>query len=230
MFGIRVLLVTDRLELRQLLRATLRQLGAELSECRRLRDATKHLGRSGCDVLLLDLSLSGTSAEDATRMLRSQTKAPLIALSSSRDDEKKFAIFEAGADDYLALPLNERELLARMRASLRLSLRALSPAAPPAELDEIELDSEAHELRFRGRSVHLTPTESKLLKVLLASAGRFVTHRRLLSEVWGPKSMNQIHYLRMYMKQLRRKLELLPRLPDYLVAEPSLGYSLRVPA
>jgi two-component system KDP operon response regulator KdpE len=231
MLGQVVLLIADEPDLRRSLRVTFNQHGAQLLECRRLREGADMVERRNPDLVLLDLRTNELGATDSTQLVRARTNAPLIALSDRDDEEQKIAVYDAGADDYLRIPFSNREMLARLRAALRRAIQ--SEAQKPRgsfRVGILEVDFAAHEVRLHGKPVHLTPTEYKLLGVLITSAGKVVTHQRLLLEVWGPNAVDQIQYLRVYMKQLRRKLELAPTLPQYLVTEPAIGYRLRVPA
>lgn len=231
MLGQVALLVADEPQLRRLLRVTLNHQGAQLLECRRAHDAAEMVEVHRPDLVLLDLRVPDLSALHATMLLRERTEAPLIALSDSDDEDQKIAAFDAGADDYLTLPFSRGELLARIRAGLRRSLRFRAQNQQDSfRVGALEVDFAAREVRLHGKWIHLTPTEYKLLGVLIASAGKVVTHQRLLREVWGPSAIDQVQYLRVYMKQLRRKLELAPTFPQYLVTEPTVGYRLRLPA
>jgi two-component system KDP operon response regulator KdpE len=231
MLGQVVVLVADEPDLRRSLRVAFNQHGAQLLECRRAHEGVRLLEQQRPDLVLLDLRSGELSGLAATQLLRANTDAPLIALSDCNDEEQKIAVYDAGADDYLLIPFSTREMFARLRAALRRALQ--SDAHKPRgcfRLGILEVDFAAHEVKLHGKSVHLTPTEYKLLGVLIASAGQVVTHQRLLLEVWGPSAVDQIQYLRVYMKQLRRKLEQAPKLPQYLVTEPAIGYRLRMPA
>ncbi len=231
MLGQLALLIAEEPQLRRLLRVTLNHHGAQLMECRRADEGVELIELHHPDVLLLDLRGCEKLGVPATRLLRGSTEAPLVALAGSDEERQKIAVLDAGADDYLTLPFSRGELLARMRASLRRSLRFRNqPTRGSFRVGALEVNFTAREVKLHGKSVHLTPTEYKLLGVLIASAGKVVTHQRLLYEVWGPTSVDQIQYLRVYMKQLRRKLEAAPTVPRYLVTEPAVGYRLRLPA
>jgi len=231
MLGQMVLLVAEEPQLRRLLRVTLNHQGAQLIECRRALDAPELIEAHHPDLVLLDLRVPDAAGPDATSALREHTEAAIIALADTHDVQQEIAIFDAGADDYLTLPFRPAEMLARIRAALRRSLRyRVQKPQDSFRVGALEVDFVAREVRLHGKSIHLTPTEYKLLGVLIESAGKVVTHQRLLTEVWGPTSVDQVQYLRVYMKQLRRKLEHAPTLPQYLVTEPAVGYRLRLPA
>jgi two-component system KDP operon response regulator KdpE len=231
MLGQAVLMVSEDPQLRRLLRVTLHHQGARLVECRRARDAVDAVETQRPTLILLDLRSGDLSPIEATIFLRERSDAPLIAFSDTDDEQQKIAAFDAGADDYLTIPFSNGEMLARSRAALRRASRFSAQKPQDSfRVGALEVDFVAREVRLRGKSIHLTPTEYKLLGVLIESAGKVVTHQRLLQEVWGPDSIDQIQYLRVYMKQLRRKLELAPTSPQYLVTEPAVGYRLRIPA
>jgi two-component system, OmpR family, KDP operon response regulator KdpE len=231
MLGQVVLLIVEEPQLRRLLRVTLNHQGAQLVECRRARDAVELVEAHRPDLVLLDVRLPGTGAVDATSVLRLRTDAPIIAFSDRDEEPQKVAVFDAGADDYLTIPFGSSEMLARLRAIMRRSARfRVQKPRDSFRVGALEVDFVAREVRLHGKAIHLTPTEYKLLGVLIESAGKVVTHQRLLEEVWGPAAVAQVQYLRVYMKQLRRKLELAPTFPHYLVTEPAVGYRLRLPA
>ena len=231
MLGQLALLVAEEPQLRRLLRVTLNHQGAQLLECRKSHEGAELIELHRPDLVLLDTRIEGATAVEATLLLRERTDAPLIALADSDDEQQMIAVFDAGADDFLTLPFRRGELLARIRAALRRALRFRDQKPKDSfRVGALEVDFVAREVRLHGKSVHLTPTEYKLLGVLIASAGKVVTHQRLLQEVWGPASVDQVQYLRVYMKQLRRKLEPSPTFPQYLVTEPAVGYRLRLPA
>lgn len=231
MLGQVALLVADEPQLRRLLRVTLNHHGAQLLECRRTQEGVELIDLHQPDFVLVDLSSADDGGAAATAALRERTDAALLALSLRAEEHEKVAILDAGADDYLTLPFGRNELLARIRAATRRALRFRNQRPHESfRAGALEVDFVAREVKLHGKAIHLTPTEYKLLGVLIASAGKVVTHQRLLHEVWGPASVDQIQYLRVYMKQLRRKLELAPTFPQYLVTEPAIGYRLRLPA
>jgi two-component system KDP operon response regulator KdpE len=230
MFDQVVLLVAQEPRLRRMLRASLRLQGAKLVECRRAQDALDHLEARHPDVVLLDARLPDGGAIAATRLLRRRTEAHIIAFSDTNEERLQIAVLDAGADDHLTIPFSGPELLARVRAALRRAVRFRAQKSPDSfRVGALEVDFGAREVRLRGKLIHLTPTEYKLLGVLIESAGKVVTHERLLEEVWGPESIERVQYLRVYMGQLRRKLEP-ASVARYLVSEPTLGYKFRLPA
>ena len=226
-----LLLSAKEPQLRRLLRVTFNHSGARLLECPALSDGLESLDVHQPDLVLLDLRACDMPASHATQRVREHTEVPLFAISDVVEERQKIASFDAGADDYLVIPFSCAEMLARVRAALRRSVRLRAEVQHEAfRVGSLEVDFVAREVRVHGKAIHLTPTEYKLLGVLIGSAGKVVTHERLLEEVWGPASVNQVQYLRVYMKQLRRKLEPAATLPQYLVTEPAVGYRLRMPA
>ncbi|MFF0739231.1 response regulator [Streptomyces sp. NPDC004111] len=178
------------------------------------------------DAVLLDLGLPDMDGVEVLRALRVWTAAPVLVLSARRSSPEKIEAFEAGADDYLTKPFSMDELLARLRAALRRT--GPFPQAPeaPAVVDagEFSVNLVAKKVSRAGRDVRLTPTEWQLLEILICNPGRLITQRRLLQDVWGPAHSNNSNYLRVYMAQLRRKLEPDPSHPRYLITEPGMGY------
>jgi two-component system KDP operon response regulator KdpE len=231
LLGLVVLLVAEEPQVTRFLRAAFNQAGAELCECRRAHEAVDVVEARRPALVLLDLRVPGTTHVEATRLLRQHTAVPLLAFSDRVGEQMTIDVLDAGADDYLTLPLSRGEMLARARAMLR---RARQPATGRGtetfRLGGLEVDFAAREVKVHGQAVHLTPTEYKLLGVLIRSAGSVVPHERLLTEVWGPGVVDHVQYLRVYMKQLRQKLERAPTEPRYLVTEPAIGYRLRVPS
>lgn len=220
-----VLLVTEDAELGSTLQAEVTRLRAALSERRYLSEGAALAAKRAFDLVIADARPS--NAIEAASRLRPQTQAPLVVLATPTQVTSERAVFEAGADDFLTLPF-ERPALLRKLSILKHARPQSGQGSSPSASAQLELDDDAHELRFEGRAVHLTPAERKLLGVLLASAGRFVSHRRLLLELWGSSSLHRLELLQIKMRQLQRKLGLLS-LRDLIVV-PAFGYSLRVPA
>jgi two-component system KDP operon response regulator KdpE len=233
---LRVLLVEDDRELRTMLRDALLLEGYELYTAASLSEGLALLqglaarsGRpddAGTDLVLLDLGLPDGDGEDLLAALRERHAIPLIVISAREGDGQKIRLLDAGADDYLVKPFSIGELLARMRVALRHRGTAVAPAVTRIERGPLSIDLATHEVTIDGDPVHLTPTEFKLLARLVRSAGQVVTHRQLLADVWGPDCTEQTHYLRLYMAQLRAKLEADPTEPQLLLTEPGVGYRL----
>ncbi|MBV8504167.1 MAG: response regulator [Paucibacter sp.] len=221
---IQVLLVEDDRELRTTLAGALRVEGYEVRAAASLADAMALLAHSDIELVLLDLGLPDGEGEDLLHKLRSLKGTPLLVISAREQDGLKVRLLDAGADDYLVKPFSITELLARMRVALRHRGRQVAAAVTRYEQDGLLVDLAAHRVCLNGEDVHLTPTEFKLLARLLRSAGQVVTHRTLLTDVWGADCSEQTHYLRLYMGQLRAKLEADPADPKRLRTEPGVGY------
>ncbi len=179
------------------------------------------------DVILLDLGLPDLDGIELTRRVREWSRVPIIVISARGREQDKIAALDAGADDYLTKPFSMGELLARLRVALR---RAATDEGgePVFVLGDLRVDLGAR-LVFRGEAeVHLTPIEYKLLSALVRHAGRVLTHRQLLRDVWGPNAVDHTHYVRVYMTQLRHKLEDDPSRPKVLLTEPGVGYRLKI--
>ncbi|MEU2491041.1 response regulator [Streptomyces sp. NPDC007883] len=178
------------------------------------------------DVVLLDLGLPDMEGVDVIKALRGWSRTPIVVLSARSGSEDKIRALDAGADDYVTKPFSMDELLARLRAATRRLEAAPEPAYETAVVttDEFTVDLVAKKVRRGDRDVRLTPTEWHLLEILICNPGRLISQRRLLEEVWGHSAGNRTNYLRVYMAQLRRKLEADPSHPRYLVTEPGMGY------
>ena len=229
--SLRVLPIEDERELRATLREALAVEGYAVLAAASLADAhalTAQAERSGSpiDLVLLDLGLpdgDGTTFLDALRRTRA---TPLIVISAREADGQKVGLLDAGADDYLVKPFSLPELLARMRVALRHRGHRPEAAITLYRREGVEIDLAAHRVRRADLDVHLTPTEFRLLARLVRQAGQVVTHRRLLADVWGPEHTEQTHYLRLYMAQLRAKLEDDTADPRLLLTEPGIGYRI----
>jgi two-component system, OmpR family, KDP operon response regulator KdpE len=223
------LIIEDEPQIRRFVRAALEAEGWQVHEAGTQQRGLIEAGTRKPDLLVLDLGLPDGDGMDLIRDVRQWSSVPIIVLSARADESDKVAALDAGADDYLTKPFGVGELLARVRANLR------RPRAVPAEgvdtvlrFGEVEVDARARIVRRAGDEVHLTPIEYRLLSVLLANAGRVLTHRQLLREVWGPSQAEQSHYLRIYMGHLRQKLEADPAQPRHLLTETGVGYRLVV--
>jgi two-component system KDP operon response regulator KdpE len=229
-----VLLVEDDRELRATLREALTVEGhrvlaaASLADARAL--ARQALATQGLDLVLLDLGLPDGDGAAFLAELRSHAGPPLIVISARGDEAGKVALLDAGADDYLVKPFHLSELLARMRVAWRHRGATVAPALTRYDAGGLCVDLPTHRVSRDGVEVHLTPTEFKLLARLVRQAGQVVTHRQLLADVWGAEHVDQTHYLRLYMGQLRAKLEAVPGDPQRLLTEPGIGYRLAEPS
>lgn len=224
-----VLLVEDDRELRATLREALTVEGYKVLPAASLADARAllaHAGRAGgIDLALLDLGMPDGDGETLLAELRRGGTA-VIVISARHADVPKIRLLDAGADDYLVKPFGLGELLARMRVALRHRGTTVGAAVTHYECDGLVIDLAAHLVSLNGTVVHLTPTEFNLLARLVRSAGQVLTHRQLLTDVWGPEFTEHTHYLRVYMAQLRTKLEVDPADPRRLLTEPGVGYRL----
>jgi len=229
-----VLLIEDDRELRTTLRDALAVEDYRVLAAASLADARAllaHAGESGgIDLVLLDLGLPDGDGEALLATLRRERGIPVIVISARQSEDPKIRLLDAGADDYLVKPFSLGELLARMRVALRHRGTPVTAAVTRYEHDGLVVDIAAHRIRRDGADVHLTPTEFKLLARLVRNAGQVVTHRQLLADVWGPEYVEHTHYLRLYMAQLRAKLEDDPADPRLLLTEPGVGYRLAEPA
>jgi two-component system KDP operon response regulator KdpE len=178
------------------------------------------------DAILLDLGLPDMDGIEVIKALRAWTRAPVLVLSARRSSPEKIEAFEAGADDYLTKPFSMDELLARLRASLRRTRpgREAPEEAAVVDTGDFSVNLVAKKVSRDGHDVRLTPTEWQLLEILICNPGRLISQRRLLQDVWGPAHARNTNYLRVYMAQLRRKLEPDPSHPRYLITEPGMGY------
>ncbi|MGA5500039.1 response regulator [Streptomyces umbrinus] len=177
------------------------------------------------DVVVLDLGLPDMDGVDVIKALRGWTRVPILVLSARRASDEKVAALDAGADDYVTKPFSMDELLARLRAAVRRTETApLAQETAMVTTDDFTIDLLAKRATRSGRDIRLTPTEWHLLEILVTSPGRLITQKHLLQEVWGVSQSNKTNYLRVYMAQLRRKLETDPSHPRYLITEPGMGY------
>ncbi|HEX9164598.1 MAG TPA: response regulator [Gemmatimonadales bacterium] len=222
-----VLLIEDEPQMRRFLRATLRAHAYHVVEAATGREGLSQAAGRNPDLILLDLGLPDVDGLALTRQLRSFTRAPIIVISARGQERDKVAALDLGADDYLTKPFGVPELLARIRVALRHSAEPPgSDAASVFESGDLRVDLPRRQVLCRNEEIHLTPTEYKLLTTLVRYAGRVITHRQLLQEVWGTNYAEQTHYLRVYMRQLRHKLERDPTRPRLLLTEPGVGYRL----
>ena len=221
-----VLVIEDEPQMRRFLRASLEGHGYQVVEAATAREGLRHAAGYSPEIILLDLGLPDGDGLAVAKVLRTQRQTPIIVLSARGRDEDKVAALDLGADDYLTKPFGLGELLARIRVAQR-HARGSGPGAGIIEVGDLRIDLDRREVTRKGREVHLTPTEYRLLAALGAQLGRVLTHKQLLEEVWGPAYAGQTHYLRVYMAQLRSKLEADPAKPEWLITEPAVGYRLR---
>jgi len=223
-----VLLIEDEPEIRRFLRTTLPAHGFRLYEAATGKDGLTEAQARNPDLILLDLGLPDLEGSEVIRQVREWTATPIIVLSARDQEQVKVAALDLGADDYVTKPFGVNELLARMRAALRHASRSVADVGEPVfELGDLKVDLGRRQVFVSAKEIHLTPIEYKLITTLIRYAGRVMTHRQLLKEVWGPLHVEEGHYLRVYMRQLRNKLEKNPAHPRYLVTELGVGYRLR---
>jgi two-component system, OmpR family, KDP operon response regulator KdpE len=226
--GAVVLVVEDEPQMRKFIRASLVSHGYRVLEAERAAEAVMMLTSHNPDLVLLDLGLPDGDGIELTMQLREWSRVPIIVISARGREDDKVAALDAGGNDYLTKPFGVNELLARMRVALRHAQnRGAEPAVQVLEFGELKIDLVRREV-FRGaEELHLTPIEYKLLILFAQNAGKVLTHRQILKEVWGPAYATQTHYVRVHMAELRKKVEADPSRPKLLVTEPGVGYRLR---
>ena len=226
---VRILVVEDEPQMQKFLRASLASEGYRALEATTGQQGLELARTHNPDLVLLDLGLPDIDGMEVTRELRDHSAKPIIVISARGQEEDKVRALDVGADDYLTKPFGTSELLARIRVALRHAARASEGRVDPViEVGAIKIDLDRRQVFAKGTEVHLTPNQYKLLAYLMRNAGKVLTHRQLLKEVWGPAYASQTHYLRVYMAQLRHKVEDDPARPRYLMTEPGVGYRLRV--
>ena len=221
---LKVLVVEDDAAIRGQMRTSLLAEGFEVTTATSLGEATALLKNAPPDLMVLDLGLPDGDGAELVRAVRRQSALPIVVASARQEQAGKIALLDAGADDYLVKPFSVGELLARIRVALRHRGSTLQPALRHIERDGLTIDLDDRRVERGGSAVHLTPTEFALLARLVRSGGRIVTHRQLLADVWGAEHVDDTHYLRLYMGQLRAKLEQSPSEPRFLLTEIGVGY------
>ena len=223
-----VMVVEDEPQVMRFLRATLPAHGYRMLEAANGAQALVEAQTRQPDVVLLDLGLPDLDGLEVTRRIRQWSSVPIVVVSARGQERDKVQALDAGADDCLTKPFGPDELLARMRVALRHAARVAGGDGETVfEAGELRVDLASRLVHLRGEEVRLTRTEYRLLAALVQHAGKVLTHRQLLREVWGPGASNETHYLRVYMAQLRHKLEDDPARPRYLLTETGVGYRLR---
>jgi two-component system KDP operon response regulator KdpE len=223
-----VLVIEDEAPLRRYLRASLQSFGYRVEEAGTGSEGRDLLLRLSPDVVLLDLGLPDGDGLDLAREIRGWSRVPIIVVSARGKEEDKILALDVGADDYLTKPFGSGELLARVRVALRHSAEVAGSATEPVVvIGPLRMDFAQREVTLDGVAVHLSPNEYGLLTVLVRNAGKVLTHRQLLHEVWGGVASAQPTYLRVYMASLRKKLESDPARPRLLITEPGVGYRLK---
>ena len=222
-----VLVIEDDVAIQRFLRVSLTGNGYQVVESESGKDGLLQAASRQPDLVILDLGLPDMDGIEVVKQLRQWSAVPVIIVSARGKEQDKIVALDAGADDYLTKPFSVGELMARVRVALRHAAVANAETGDPVfTFQELRVDLLHRRVTVGERQVHLTPNEFKLLATLVKHAGMVMTHRQLLKEVWGPGSGNETHYLRVYMNQLRQKLESDPARPKYLLTEPAVGYRL----
>ena len=225
---VRVLVIGDEPQMQKFLGLALENEGYRYLSALTGADGIALARTHNPDLFLLDLGLPDTDGMAVTRTIRELSAKPIIVISARGQEEDKVKALDVGADDYLTKPFGTSELMARIRVALRHASRSKEESTEPVlKVGDLEIDLDRRRVVVAGTEVHLTPNEYKLLAYLMKHAGKVLTHRQLLKEVWGAAYATQTHYLRVYMVQLRHKLEADAARPRYLVTEPGVGYRLK---
>jgi len=219
-------LIEDERQIRRFVRAALESEGWAVHESETMKQGLIEAATRKPDLVVVDLGLPDGDGVDLIRDLRTWSGVPVIVLSARADDSDKVDALDAGADDYLTKPFGIAELLARVRATVRRRAQPAGSESPHFAFGDVEVDLVARSVTRRGESVHLTPIEYRLLALLIANAGRVLTHRQILRDVWGPSHVESPHYVRVFMGHLREKLENDPAQPQHLITETAVGYRL----
>jgi two-component system KDP operon response regulator KdpE len=221
-----VVLVEDEPQIRRFIRAALEASGCQVFEAGSAARGVIEAQSRRPDLVIIDLGLPDLDGVALIGSLRAWSTMPILVLSARSGEADKVTALDAGADDYLTKPFGVAELLARVRALLRRPSLARANGPPRLRFGDVEVDFALRSVTRHGEPVHLTPIEYKLLTLLAANAGRVLTHRRMLAEVWGPNHVEHTHYLRVHMGSLRRKLEARPAFPVHILTETGVGYRL----
>ena len=218
----RVLVVDDEPQARRVLRTALIAHGFEVTDARSGEEALIRLRGEAPEVVLLDLKMPGIGGLETCRLIRESSEVPIMIVSARKSEREKVEALESGADDYVTKPLGIEELVARIHAVMRRP--SVASHSRVVKLDSVEIDLESHEVKRDGATIHLTSKEFKLLYYFIQNAGKVISHRRILQAVWGPDYGNEVEYLRVFINQLRKKIEPDPSHPRYILTEPSSGY------
>jgi two-component system KDP operon response regulator KdpE len=222
-----VLLIEDEPQMRRFLRTALEGREFHLIESETAGDGLRQVAGRKPEIILLDLGLPDQDGIEVIHRIREWSATPIIVISAREREAEKVEALDAGADDYLTKPFGVDELLARMRVALRHQARLPGQPEPVVEAKGVRMDMGNRQVTRDGKEVKLTPTEYRLLSVLVRHAGKVLTQRQLLKEVWGPGAQSQSHYLRVYINQLRHKLEPDPARPELILTELGVGYRLK---
>jgi two-component system KDP operon response regulator KdpE len=223
-----ILLIEDEPQMQRFLRIVLQGQGYRFVEAQTGQEGLAQAAIRSPDIVLLDLGLPDIDGLEVTRRLREWSDTPIIILSAREQEHDKIKALDAGADDYLTKPFGAGELLARIRVAIRHKvMQQAGQGEPVFILDNLRVDMTQRQVFLNEKEIHMTPIEYRLLTVLIKHAGKVVTHNQLLKEVWGPSYSKETQYLRVYMTQLRHKLETDPARPRFLINEPGVGYRLK---
>lgn len=222
--GQRVLIIDDETQIRRFLRVSLSSHGYEVREAGTGQAGMEELILFGADLVILDLGLPDINGLEVLRKIREWSQIPIIILSVQEQETDKISALDNGADDYVTKPFSMGELLARMRAALRHAVGV--EEEPTLRFDDLFVDLAHRQIKVSDQEIKLTPTEYELIKNLALNAGKVLTHKFLLKAVWGPAYENDIQYLRVFMGQIRRKIENDPSRPRHIITEPGVGYRL----
>ncbi|MFY9584834.1 MAG: response regulator transcription factor [Candidatus Acidiferrales bacterium] len=222
-----ILVVDDEPQIRRVMRTTLTAAGYSIVEARSGEEALEKIRNVRADLILVDINMPGLDGLETCRAIRSGSDVPIIMLTVRNTERDKVLALDAGADDYVVKPFGVEELLARIRAALRRT--ALTESEPAFVSKDLTIDFDKRVVTVKGQPVRLTPKEFDLLRLLVANKGKALAHRRLLQAVWGPDYGDETEYLRVFINQLRKKIEPDPRRPRYIRTEPWVGYRFEVP-
>lgn len=220
-----ILVIDDESSIRRFLRVSLEAEGYQMEEAATASEGIAAAASRQPDLIILDLSLPDASGQSVLERLREWSHTPVLVLTVQDSDDDKVKLLDAGADDYLTKPFSVPELLARIRVALRHVKEAENPVAT-FRTGSLEIDFSAHLVRVDGKEVHLTSTEYEILRILARYAGKVVTHRSLLKEIWGPNAVEHVQYLRVHLGQIRKKLKTAGFDLDLIITEPGVGYRL----
>ncbi len=223
--GARVLVIDDEKQIRRMLKTALTGFGYDVAEASSGHEGLSQTAIFHPDLIILDLGLPDIDGTEVICRLREWTQTPIIILSVREHEQDKIGALDAGADDYVPKPFSMGELLARIRVALRHA--AKTEDEPVLSFGELTVDLAHRRVTLKGEELKLTPTEYEILKYLALQAGKVVTHKQLLKAVWGPNYQDETHYLRIYIGQLRRKIEADPSQPMYILTESGVGYRMK---
>ncbi len=227
--AIKVLIVDDEPQIQRFLRPSLTAGGFQVESAQNAAEALRAFETKECDMIILDLGLPDADGKSVITAIRKTSKVPIIVLSARDRESEKIAALDLGADDFVNKPFGIGELLARMRSALRRSHQINADPVTQFEIAGIRIDLARHDVRKRGEPIRLTPKEFERLAFLMRHPGKVITHRQLLNDIWGPANVSDSQYLRVFIGQLRAKLEDTPSEPALILTEPGVGYRFADP-